>query len=115
MITYRSLACPARWLVVLAAFWLGAALWSPGSHAFAAEPVPVASAVHVGEESSNDGPGLRCPQRSPVKRPRATGAPALACGPPAQTVRAAQTMAKEVPARGAGHAERLVRLSVWRV
>ncbi|MGP3920102.1 hypothetical protein [Nonomuraea sp. 10N515B] len=118
MITYRSLVCPARWLVVLAAFWVGAALWSPGSHAFAAEPVPVAPAVHLGEESSTDGTGLRCPQCSPMKRPRATGRSASAApagGPPAHTVRAAQTMAQEVPTRGAGHAERLVLLSIWRV
>ncbi|MEV0621932.1 hypothetical protein AB0I81_52040 [Nonomuraea sp. NPDC050404] len=118
MTTYRSLAFPARWLVVLTALWLGAALWSPGSHAFAAEPIPAASAVHAGEESNTEEPALRCPQRRPAKRPRAVEEPvpaALAGGPPVPVVGAARAIVEEVPTRGAGHAERLVRLSVWRV
>ncbi|WP_043636122.1 hypothetical protein [Nonomuraea candida] len=118
MITYRSHACPARWLVVLVALWLGVALWSPCSPAPAAEPVRAASSVHFDEEPSTDEPGPRCPPRSPVKRPRATGGPVcavLAGGPPAHTVRAAQAVLEEVPTRGDGHTERLVRLSVWRV
>ncbi|MBB5081220.1 hypothetical protein [Nonomuraea endophytica] len=104
MTTFRSQIRSARWPAVLAAFWLCAALWSPGHAVWAAEPVAVASAVHLGEECGADEAGPRGTRRPPVKRPR------TAAARPFPEVRRA------APAtRAAGHAERLVLLSVWRL
>ncbi|WP_344474932.1 hypothetical protein [Nonomuraea monospora] len=116
MTTYRQGL--VRWLVMLAAFWLGLALWSPGAHALAAESAPAASSVHLGEEPSTGEPGLRCPTRSPAKRPRATGGPppaVLVAGSPARIVGATPSVVGEAPAQEARHTSRLVRLSIWRV
>ncbi|TYB66821.1 hypothetical protein FXF51_17195 [Nonomuraea sp. PA05] len=118
MTTYRPASCLVRWLVMLTAFWLAVALWSPGAHALAAESVPVTSSVHVGEDPGSAEPGLRCQARSPAKRPRATGGPppaVLVGGSPAHLVRATHGMVEEAPAQEVRHTRRLVRLSVWRV
>ncbi|MFI6297292.1 hypothetical protein ACIBEJ_37265 [Nonomuraea sp. NPDC050790] len=104
MTTFSSQIRSARWPAVLAAFWLCVALWSPGHAVGAAEPVAVASAVHLGEECGTEEAGPRGARRPPVKRPR------FAAARPSPGVRRAAP-----PARTDGHAERLVLLSVWRL